>query len=45
MPQLKAAQELLFTSNDDPPEKGVKSTKFSVNLVNVSGVIKVSQQL
>ena len=37
MPQLKAAQELLFTSNDDPPphERGVKSTKFSVNLVNV----------
>ena len=36
MPQLKAAQELLFTSNDDPPSKGgVKSTKFSVNLVNV----------
>ena len=30
MPQLKAAQELLFTSNDDPPERGVKSTKFSV---------------
>ena len=35
MPQLKAAQELLFTSNDDPPEKGVKSPKFSINLVNV----------
>ena len=35
MPQLKADQELLFTINDDPPEKGVKSTKFSVNLVNV----------
>ena len=35
MPQLKAAQKLLFTSNDDPPERGVKSTKFSVNLVNV----------
>ena len=37
MPQLKAAQELLFTSNDDPspPGRGVKSTKFSVNLVNV----------
>ena len=35
MPQLKAAQELLFTSNDDPPESGVKSTRFSVNLVNV----------
>ena len=35
MPQLKAAQELLFTSNDDPPEKEVKSTKFSVNLVDV----------
>ena len=36
MPQLKAAQELLFTSDDDlPPERGVKSTKFSVNLVNV----------
>ena len=36
MPQLKAAQELLFTSNDDPPpESGVKSTKFNVNLVNV----------
>ena len=32
MPQLKAAQELLFTSN---PERGVKSTKFSENLVNV----------
>ena len=36
MPQLKAAQELLFTSNDDHPhERGVKSTKFSVNLLNV----------
>ena len=35
MPQLKAAQELVFTSNDDPPERGLKSTKFSVNLVNV----------
>ena len=35
MPQLKAAQELLFTSNDDLPERGVKSTKFSVNLVDV----------
>ena len=35
MPQLKAAQERLFTSNDDPPRKGVKSTKFSENLVNV----------
>ena len=36
MPQLKAAQELLFTSNDDPPpRKGVKSTTFSVNLVDV----------
>ena len=35
MPQLKAAQELLFTSNDDPPERGVKITKFSVNLVSV----------
>ena len=35
MPQLKAAQELLFTSNDESPEKGVKSTKFSVNLVDV----------
>ena len=22
MPQLKAAQELLFMSNDDPPERG-----------------------
>ena len=30
MPQLKAAQELLFTSNDDPPERGVKSAKFNV---------------
>ena len=28
MPQLKAAQEVLFTSNDDPPEREVKSTKF-----------------
>ena len=36
MPQLKAAQELLFTSNyDPPPERVVKSTKFSVNLVDV----------
>ena len=35
MPQLKTVQELLFASNDDPPESGVKSTKFSVNLVNV----------
>ena len=35
MPQLKADQELLFTSNDDPPERGLKSTKFSVNLVDV----------
>ena len=35
MPQLKAAQELLFTSNDDPPERGIKSTKFSANLINV----------
>ena len=35
MPQHKAAQELLFMSNDDPPERGIKSTKFSVNLVNV----------
>ena len=35
MPQLKAAQEILFTSNDNPPERGVKSTKFSVNLVDV----------
>ena len=36
MPQLKAAQELLFTSNDDPPPKGrSKGTKFSVNLVDV----------
>ena len=35
MPQLKAAQELLFKSNDDPPKEGAKSTKFSVNLVNV----------
>ena len=35
MPQLKAAQELFFTSNDEPPERGVKSTKFSVNLINV----------
>ena len=35
MPQLKAAQERLFTSNDDLPERGVKKTKFSVNLVNV----------
>ena len=35
MPQLKAAQELLFTSNDDPLKGGVKSTKFSVNLVSV----------
>ena len=35
MPQLKAAQELLSTSNDTPPERGVKSTKFSVNLVDV----------
>ena len=35
MPQLKAAQELLFTSNDDPPERGVKITKFNVNLVSV----------
>ena len=25
MPQLKAAQELLFTSNDDPPERGLKA--------------------
>ena len=45
MQQLKAAQELLFTSNDNPPKGGVKNTKFSVNLVNVCGVIKVSQQL
>ena len=35
MPHLKAAQELLFTSNDDPPEREVKSTKFCVNLVDV----------
>ena len=35
MPQLKAAQELLFTSNDDPAKGGIKSTKFSVNLANV----------
>ena len=35
MPQLKAAQELLFASNNDPPERGVKSTKFSVNLIDV----------
>ena len=35
MPQLKAAQELLFTSNDDAPERGVKSTEFSVNLITV----------
>ena len=35
MPQSKPAQELLFTSNDDPPERGVKSTKFNVNLINV----------
>ena len=35
MPQFKAAQELLFASNNDPPERGVKSTKFSVNLVDV----------
>ena len=38
MSQLKAAQELLSTSNDDPPERGgggVKTTKFSVNFVNV----------
>ena len=35
MPQSKTAQELLFTNNDDPPESGLKSTKFSVNLVNV----------
>ena len=45
MPQLIAAQELLFRSNDDPPERGVKSTKFSVNLVNVRGIIKISVQL
>ena len=25
MPQLRAAQELLFTSNDDPPEGGPKA--------------------
>ena len=25
MPQLKAAQELLFTSNDDPPKGGSKA--------------------
>ena len=25
MPQLKAAQELLFTSNDDPPKGGLKA--------------------
>ena len=25
MLQLKAAQELLFTSNDDPPERGSKA--------------------
>ena len=35
MPQLKAAQEILCTSNDDPPDREVKSTKFSVNLVDV----------
>ena len=25
MPQLKAAQELLFTSNDEPPKGGSKT--------------------
>ena len=25
MPQLNAAQELLFTSNDDPPKGGSKA--------------------
>ena len=35
MPQLTAAQELLFTSNGDPPERGVKSTQFSVNLISI----------
>ena len=34
MPHMKAAQDLLFTSIDEPPERGVKSTKFSVSLVN-----------
>ena len=39
MPQLKAAQELLFTSNDDPPpERGSKA----LNLVKIWSMFEAS---
>ena len=38
MPQLKAVQELLFTSNDDPPKGGSKA----LNLVQIWSMFEAS---